>query len=61
MDASSDEVSAWAAALAGDAEAFGGLFDRHQSVVYRHAFRLAGDRCDAEDLTERARQGGMQA
>ncbi|MFF1832322.1 RNA polymerase sigma factor [Paenarthrobacter sp. NPDC058040] len=39
----------WAKSLKGDAEAFGLLYDRHRSRVFRHAYRLAGGRHDAED------------
>lgn len=46
-----DEAAAWAAAVDGDAEGFGVVFDRHLDRVYGHAFRLAGSRYDAEDLT----------
>lgn len=35
---------------AGDAEAFGGLFDAYARSVYNHAFRLTGDWAGAEDI-----------
>lgn len=40
----------WARSLQGEGEAFGALFDRHRDRVFRHAFRLSGDRHDAEDI-----------
>jgi len=39
----------WAA---GDAAAFGRLFDRHHRAVYNHAFRLTGSWTSAEDVTQ---------
>ena len=44
-----DEV--WARAVAGDAAAFGAVFDRHQDRVHGHALRLCRHRHDAEDVT----------
>ncbi len=44
----------WADSLKGDAEAFGHLYDRHRGRVFRHAYRLAGGRHDAEDATAAA-------
>jgi RNA polymerase sigma factor (sigma-70 family) len=35
---------------AGDATAFGELFDEHARAVYHHAFRLTGNRSTAEDV-----------
>ena len=46
----SEELALWASARAGDEAAFGALFDRHRDRVFRHAFRLLGDRTDAEDV-----------
>ena len=40
----------WAAAVGGDADAFGVLFDRHSRAVYNFAFRWTGDWALAEDL-----------
>ncbi len=37
---------------AGDAAAFGRLFDRHSRAVYNHAFRLTGSWASAEDVTQ---------
>jgi RNA polymerase sigma-70 factor (ECF subfamily) len=36
----------------GDAEAFGELVRRHQSAVFNVAYRLLGNRRDAEDITQ---------
>lgn len=47
----SDEVAVWAAACAGDADAFAAVFDRHVDRVHRHARRFARTREDAEDVT----------
>lgn len=41
----------WARAQAGDAGAFGVLFDRHANSVYRYCFRRSADWAIAEDLT----------
>jgi RNA polymerase sigma-70 factor (ECF subfamily) len=41
----------WAAAAAGDADAFGRLFDRHARAVYNFAFRRTASWALAEDLT----------
>lgn len=38
-------------AAAGDASAFGVLYDRHYSAVYRYAFLRVRDRMEAEDVT----------
>lgn len=38
-------------AAAGDAAAFGVLYDRHYPAVYRYAFLRVGDRMEAEDVT----------
>jgi DNA-directed RNA polymerase specialized sigma24 family protein len=37
---------------AGDAAAFGQLFERHARAVYNHAFRLCGSWSVAEDVTQ---------
>lgn len=39
----------WAAAVGGDAEAFGALFERHSRAVYNFAFRWTADWAAAED------------
>jgi RNA polymerase sigma factor (sigma-70 family) len=46
----SDEESLWSRSLSGDGEAFGVLYDRHRDRVFRHAYRLAGNHHDAEDV-----------
>ena len=51
---SSLEETCWRAAVRGDAEAFGSIFDRHQPRVYGHACRLVDVRADAEDVTATA-------
>jgi RNA polymerase sigma-70 factor (ECF subfamily) len=38
-------------AAAGDAAAFGVLYDRHFTAVYRYALLRVGDRMEAEDVT----------
>jgi len=40
----------WAAAVGGDADAFGALFERHSRAVYNFAFRWTADWAAAEDL-----------
>lgn len=44
----------WSRSLTGDGDAFGILFDRHRDRVYRHAYRLAVNRHDAEDTSAAA-------
>lgn len=44
----------WDHALDGDGDAFGELFDLHRDRVFRHAWALARDRQDAEDVTASA-------
>ena len=39
-----------AAAIDGDGQAFGRLYDRHRDRVFRHVLRLSDSRSDAEDL-----------
>lgn len=41
----------WQRAVAGDADAFGVLFERHGRALYNFLFRLCGDWSEAEDLT----------
>ncbi len=43
------DVELW---TAGDATAFGKLFERHARAVYNHAFRLCGSWSVAEDVTQ---------
>jgi RNA polymerase sigma-70 factor (ECF subfamily) len=45
-----DEDGLWSRSLRGDGEAFGVLYDRHRDRVFRHAYRLAGNHHDAEDI-----------
>lgn len=51
---SSDEASAWAAALRDDSDGYAAVFDQNLDRVYRHALRLARNPHDAEDLTASA-------
>ena len=44
-----DEID-WAAAAAGDGEAFGRVFDRHRDRVARHSIRLVPAAADADDV-----------
>ena len=46
----SDDVGLWARSLNGEGEAFGVLYSRHRDRVFRHAYRLSGDRLEAEDI-----------
>lgn len=46
-----DESALWRQTADGDGEAFGALFDVHRARVYTAAFRRAGARTDAEDIT----------
>lgn len=41
----------WRRATAGDADAFGTLFDRHAKTIYNYCFRRTADWSTAEDLT----------
>jgi RNA polymerase sigma factor (sigma-70 family) len=45
-----DDGELWSRSLAGENEAFGVLYDRHRDRVFRHAYRLSGNRHDAEDI-----------
>lgn len=49
-DVESVEETLWARSLTGDGDAFGLLYDRHRDRIFRHAYRLSGDRHDAEDI-----------
>jgi RNA polymerase sigma-70 factor (ECF subfamily) len=44
-----DDGDLWSRSLTDDGIAFAVLFDRHRDRVYRHAYRLAQNRSDAED------------
>ena len=48
METSDAEL--WARSRAGDADAFGRLFDRHAKLIYNYCFRRIGNRATAEDL-----------
>ncbi|MBD0328726.1 MAG: RNA polymerase sigma factor [Thermoleophilia bacterium] len=50
MEPPSDDVL-WRRAAAGDAGAFGDLYERHCRAVYNYLFRRLGDWSDAEELT----------
>jgi RNA polymerase sigma factor (sigma-70 family) len=44
------DADEWTAAVAGDGEAFGRIFDRHRDRIWRHGLRLAPTTSDADDL-----------
>lgn len=46
-----DETSLLVLAQAGNAEAFGELYDRHSAMIYRYLFSKTSTSCVAEDLT----------
>lgn len=46
----SDDDGLWTRSLNGEGDAFGVLFDRHRGRVFRHAYRLSGNRHDADDI-----------
>ena len=50
MPTGDNELAGWAAA--GDAEAFRVLLERHYDDIFRLAFRLTGNRADAEDISQ---------
>jgi len=51
VDAGSfDDHTLWAAAGAGDRDAFTAIYHRHADAVWRHAYRLTGTRAAAEDV-----------
>lgn len=45
------DATLWRAAVAGDSDAFGALFDRHATAVYNYVLRRTADWSVAEDLT----------
>lgn len=49
MDGSVAEDALWRRALAGDAAAFGLIFDLHRDRIFRHSFRILRNHDDAED------------
>ncbi len=51
MDRRDEDSGDWPAAVLGDQEAFGRVFDRHADLVYRFARRRIGDGGVAEDIT----------
>lgn len=46
----SDDAGLWSRSIKGDGEAFRVLYIRHRDRIFRHAYRLSGDRQDAEDI-----------
>jgi DNA-directed RNA polymerase specialized sigma24 family protein len=55
MEASVDpDVALWERSVAGDGEAFGVLFDRHGSRLFRHVCWMVETRADAEDVVAAA-------
>lgn len=44
------DADLWVRSRAGDAEAFGLLFDRHAKLIYNYCFRRIGNRATAQDL-----------
>lgn len=49
---SSSEPALVSRTATGDAAAFQGLVERHRSMVYRLAYRFAGNHYDAEDIAQ---------
>ena len=49
--AQADDESLAKRAIAGDAEAFGSLYDRYVDAVYRYVYYRVGDQAEAEDVT----------
>lgn len=45
-----EDSTLWSRAQAGDADAFGLLFERHARTIYNYCFRRTGDWAAAEDL-----------
>ena len=56
-----DEKTLVELAQQGDSTAFGEIYDRHVSTVYRYAYTLLGNRSEAEDLTAEAFLHALQA
>ena len=46
----SDDEGLWSRSIKGDGEAFRVLYIRYRDRIFRHAYRLSGDRQDAEDI-----------
>jgi RNA polymerase sigma factor (sigma-70 family) len=51
MERSAGDAELWRRSRAGDAEAFGALFDRYAKRIYAYCFRRSADWAMAEDLT----------
>jgi RNA polymerase sigma-70 factor, ECF subfamily len=49
-----NEHSIIRAVLSGDKEAYGTLVVRHSNAIFRVAFRITGDKADAEDVVQEA-------
>lgn len=45
-----DDALLWSRSRAGDADAFGLLFERHARLIYNYCFRRVGDWAAAEDM-----------
>jgi RNA polymerase sigma factor (sigma-70 family) len=50
QDMEVSDAELWERARAGEAQAFGLLFDRHESLIYNYCFRRVGDGETAQDL-----------
>jgi RNA polymerase sigma-70 factor, ECF subfamily len=59
--AETDDQELIAHASSGNREAFGLLYERHKTRVFRHAFFLTGDALLAEDLTAQTFLNALQA
>src|SRR5437870_3817024 len=59
--AETDDQQLISLAVAGNREAFGRLYERHQPRVFRHAYFLTGDFVLAEDLTAQTFLNAFQA
>ncbi len=59
--AETDDQQLISLAIAGNREAFGRLYERHQPRVFRHAYFLTGDFLLAEDLTAQTFLNAFQA
>lgn len=46
----SEDEELWSRSTRGEGEAFRVLYTRHRDRIFRHAYRLSGDRQDAEDI-----------
>lgn len=49
-DVEPSDADLWARSRAGDADAFGLLYDRHARLIYNYCFRRTGNRETAQDL-----------